>query len=78
MQRTVRLSLAIGTAIATTGLVAIAGTTASTTAARPASGQAVASDLCLVVDPVYVGTRQVFGGGTYCVPVPDPQSPQPM
>lgn len=63
-QGTLALSLLAALAVASTTLVG------ASAPARPSAMPSVGDDYCVVVSPVYVDDRQVFGGGTYCIPFP--------
>jgi hypothetical protein len=60
-------------------LIAVLGTTAAvaagltvSSAIHGAASTPSASDLCVIAPPVWVHNQQVYPGGLYCVPVPDP------
>jgi hypothetical protein len=61
-------------------LIAVLGTTAAVVTGLTvtsgfhggAASTPSASDLCVIAPPVWVHNQQVYPGGLYCVPVPDP------
>ena len=59
------------TAVALTGAALSAlGLVSWATAPAPLASHPVAYDYCVIVYPVYVDQTKVFGGGSYCVPLP--------
>lgn len=69
-RRTKRLAVVLGTAAALAGGVTVASDLRAGSASTPS-----ASDYCLTVPPIWVHNQQVYSGGVFCVPVPDPVQP---
>ena len=66
-RRTRRFALVLGTTAAVVTGLAVVSDAHAAPAATPS-----ASDYCVTVPPFWLHNQQVYPGGLYCVPVPDP------